>query len=100
LDPGGSYYGEGGALRHHSSANRGIFVRFLFENKTLPTTPGANKKREGCDALSGLVSFVYSVYVAYDECLNFSLPSEETVFDRSFRLTREIFTLYSIMNDL
>lgn len=35
---------EGGALRLHSSANRGIFVRFLFENKTLPTTPGANKK--------------------------------------------------------
>lgn len=54
LDPGGSYYGrgekqggEGGALRLHSSANRGIFVRFLFENKTLPTTPGASKRGEG-----------------------------------------------------
>lgn len=46
LDPGGSYYGEGGALRHHSLANRGIFVRFLFENKTLPTTLDASKKRD------------------------------------------------------
>lgn len=63
--------GEGGALRLHSSANRGIFVRFLFENKTLPTTPDASKRwgygergmTEGCDALSGLASFVYTVYV-------------------------------------
>ncbi|EFN64946.1 hypothetical protein EAG_09759 [Camponotus floridanus] len=65
LDPGGSYSpggkrDEGGALRLHSSANRGIFVRFLFENKTLPTTPDANKKGDegGMRALSGLVSYM------------------------------------------
>lgn len=62
---------EGCALRLHSSANRGIFVRFLFENKTLPTTLGANKKGDeggGC-ALSGLVSFVYGICVSTTNAL-------------------------------
>lgn len=55
LDPGevttpgrrGRKRGEDGALRLHSSANRGIFVRFLFENKTLPTTLDARKGARG-----------------------------------------------------
>lgn len=83
LDPGGSYYGgekrdEGGALRLHSSANRGIFVRFLFENKTLPTTPGANKKGDegGMRRLKWIGFVRIWCMCIYDECLNFNLLPE------------------------
>lgn len=77
---------EGGALRLHSSANRGIFVRFLFENKTSPTTPGARKKGgriEGMRRLKwiGFVRFVYGACVSiHGECLNFKPLPEILAF--------------------
>lgn len=110
LNPGGSYHGrklgereEDGALRLHSSANRGIFVRFLFENKTLPTTLEQEREgrreedriRKGCGALSGLVSFVYMVYMySTTNALISSLAPQSLVSLLRFSATRDILREY------
>lgn len=99
LDPGwkllrqGGKRGEDGALRLHSSANRGIFVRFLFENKTLPTTPGASKGGEGEMRRLKWIGFVriYGVYVSTTNALisasrrRFSSPSILRLCERNLR---------------
>lgn len=97
------------ALRLHSSVNRGIFVRFLFENKTLPTTPGVSKRGEdreergdrGMRRLKWIGFVRIRCICIYDECLNFSLLSEILVaFDLRLRERNlRSFANYSIIND-
>lgn len=97
--------GEGGALRLHSSANRGIFVRFLFENKTLPTTPGASKRGGNDEGMRRLkwIGFVriHGVCVSTTNAL-ISASRQRSSSPSISGYAREITALsrnYSIVND-